>query len=185
MIPAIIDIEASGFGPRSYPIEVGVAMPDGSRHCYLVRPPPEWRFWSEEAERVHGIPRWRLLEFGHPVDEVARLLNRLLAGTTVYSDAWGHDVSWLGKLYEAAGVPQLFRIETLRRLLSEEQAVRWHPTKERILRQTRLERHRASADAMILQLTWKALCLPDTPRQGKEPGAIDDTPPQRLAMARP
>ena len=170
MTPAIIDIEASGFGPRSYPIEVGVAMPDGSRHCYLVQPEPEWTFWSEEAERIHGIPRQQLQEFGHPVGEVARLLNRLLAGATVYSDAWGHDLSWLGKLYDAAEVPQLFRIETLRRLLSEEQAARWHQEKERIQRDNRLIRHRASTDAMILQLTWKALCL--------------STPPQPLAAAR-
>ncbi|HEB95366.1 MAG TPA: hypothetical protein ENI96_02905 [Sedimenticola thiotaurini] len=160
MIPAVIDIEASGFGPDSYPIEVGVVMPDGSRHCYLVRPEPEWTFWSRQAERVHGIPRQRLLQRGHSVTEVARLLNRLLADSTVYSDAWGHDLSWIGKLYDAAGVRQLFRLESLRRLLTEEQAARWHPTKEAVLRQTRLERHRASADAMILQLTWKRISLP-------------------------
>lgn len=38
MYPIIIDAEASGFGRDSYPIEVGVALGDASRHCYLVSP---------------------------------------------------------------------------------------------------------------------------------------------------
>lgn len=38
MYPIIIDAEASGFGTDSYPIEVGVALGDASRHCYLVSP---------------------------------------------------------------------------------------------------------------------------------------------------
>ena len=32
--PTIIDVEASGFGPRSYPIEIGVAL-ESARHCLL------------------------------------------------------------------------------------------------------------------------------------------------------
>ena len=32
MTPIVIDVEASGFGKGSYPIEVGVVLPDGSRH---------------------------------------------------------------------------------------------------------------------------------------------------------
>ena len=29
-LPAVLDVEASGFGAGSYPIEVGIAMPDGT-----------------------------------------------------------------------------------------------------------------------------------------------------------
>jgi hypothetical protein len=160
MIPAIIDIEASGFGRHSYPIEIGVVMANGARHCYLVLPEASWTFWDKSAEAVHGISRQLLQEQGQPVGQVGRLLNRLLAGTTVYTDAWSYDTSWLGKLYDAANLPQLFRLESLRKLLSEEQAALWHPTKDQVMQETKLERHRASVDALILQETWKRLCLP-------------------------
>ena len=34
--PDIIDIEASGFGPDSYPIEIGVALSSGEKYCSLI-----------------------------------------------------------------------------------------------------------------------------------------------------
>ncbi len=39
-LPTVIDVEASGFGAGSYPIEVGVAFPDGRSWCCLIRPEP-------------------------------------------------------------------------------------------------------------------------------------------------
>jgi hypothetical protein len=36
----VIDVEASGFGRGSYPIEVGFVLPDGEAVCTLVRPRP-------------------------------------------------------------------------------------------------------------------------------------------------
>ena len=59
--PTIIDIEASGFGSRSYPIEIGVVKTNGDRYCALIEPPPEWDHWSETAQAVHGITR-KLIE---------------------------------------------------------------------------------------------------------------------------
>jgi hypothetical protein len=34
----VLDIEASGFGRHSYPIEIGYARDDGHAWCSLVRP---------------------------------------------------------------------------------------------------------------------------------------------------
>ena len=117
-LPYIIDIEASGFGAGSYPIEVGVAMPDGETHCFLIRPEEEWVHWDEQAEGIHGISRDTLVSRGRPIREVALTLNLLLAEQTLYSDAWGMDNSWLGRLFYDAGVPQEFRLDTFRKLLS-------------------------------------------------------------------
>ncbi|MFO1249856.1 MAG: hypothetical protein U1E77_01625 [Inhella sp.] len=39
-LPAFIDIEASGFGRGSYPIEVGFVDRDGQLFCTLVQPRP-------------------------------------------------------------------------------------------------------------------------------------------------
>ncbi|MEJ1392572.1 MAG: hypothetical protein RPU34_17065, partial [Candidatus Sedimenticola sp. (ex Thyasira tokunagai)] len=70
-------------------------------------------------------------------------------------DAWGHDSSWLGKLYNAAGVSQEFRLESIRYLMSEQQTKSWHETKEQVLRELNLPRHRASSDALVIQETFK------------------------------
>lgn len=40
--PLIIDLEASGFGRDSYPIEVGVALDYDRKFCSLIRPQPQW-----------------------------------------------------------------------------------------------------------------------------------------------
>ncbi len=55
--PCVIDIEASGFGRNSYPIEVGYVLPDGRAGCMLVAPAPGWTHWDESAAQVHGITR--------------------------------------------------------------------------------------------------------------------------------
>ena len=55
--PIIIDVEASGFGNGSYPIEVGVALDDDTKFCSLIHPAPEWDHWDDEAEKVHRIAR--------------------------------------------------------------------------------------------------------------------------------
>ena len=44
--PLIIDVEASGFGSKSYPIEIGVALNDGQRFCTLILPAPNWTHWD-------------------------------------------------------------------------------------------------------------------------------------------
>src|SRR5262249_19417571 len=93
--PDVIDIEASGFGAGSYPIEVGLVTAEGERFCTLVRPASHWNHWDPKAASLHGISRQSLIEFGRPVAEVARALNEKLSGRTAYSDAWGYDFTWL------------------------------------------------------------------------------------------
>ena len=155
MTPIVIDVEASGFGKGSYPIEVGVALPDGSRHCYLITPARQWKSWDDAAEKVHGISRDVLLTYGRPLQDVAWRLNELLHNKTVYSDAWSFDLSWLGKLYDAANMQQRFRLADITGLIDEEQRERWHGVKLQVISDMGLQRHRASGDALILQETWR------------------------------
>lgn len=156
MTPIIIDIEASGFGAGSYPIEVGISLANGRTHCYLLRPQPDWTHWEAGAEAVHGLSRSLLESHGRPVREVAAQLNAILLGQTVYSDGWSYDVSWLARLFDAAGLPQTFRIDTLRSVMREVQLPIWDETRERVTRELALQRHRASSDALILQRTFVA-----------------------------
>lgn len=155
MTPIIIDIEASGFGKGSYPVEIGLVLPDGSRHCYLVAPARSWRHWDESAEEVHGISRELLEAHGRPVQDVAWRLNELLRNKTVYSDAWSFDMSWLGKLYDAANMQQSFRVADIAELIDEQQRDRWGKVKMQVVEELGLRRHRASGDARILQETWR------------------------------
>lgn len=154
LLPAIIDVEASGFGKGSYPIEVGVIRSDGKSYCSLIKPAASWNNWDPQAEAVHGVSRSKLLECGQDLKTVAERLNRQLAGTTVYSDAWGQDYAWLSLLFEEAGLTMEFRIESLSALLSEAQKVVWHATRARVEQMLGLQRHRASSDARILQMTY-------------------------------
>ena len=155
--PVTIDVEASGFGRGSYPIEVGVALEDGRTCCFLIRPAPGWTHWDTEAEAVHGIKRDLLMAHGRPAAEVAEGLNELLKYKTVYSDAWGHDQSWLALLFEEAGLPRRFRVESLRCLLEETHLDYWRAEKATALHNLKNARHRASNDALVLQKTLQEI----------------------------
>ena len=153
--PSIIDVEASGLGPDSYPIEVGVALGNGGRFCTLIKPQPGWTHWDESAEEVHQIPRPLLDNYGRSTPEVAQLLNEQLIGVVVYTDGWTVDKPWLSKLFEAAGVGMNFEVQPLERILSPEQQAVWHETKDRIIEDTKITRHRASHDAWLIQETYR------------------------------
>ncbi len=156
-IPAIIDLEASGFGRGSYPIEVGVAMPDGSTHALLIKPADGWNHWDIKAEKIHGISREYLMEHGKSVREVAIFLNEICHGQTLYSDAWSFDSSWLGNLYNEAEIVQRFRLDTLMRLLSEDELNRWSDTKDAMVIELDVALHRAENDVVLLRETFKKI----------------------------
>ncbi|MET0333345.1 MAG: hypothetical protein ABW190_03665 [Rhizobacter sp.] len=156
-LPPILDLEASGFGRNSYPIEVGYVLGDGSSFCSLIKPAPNWTHWDPDAERVHHIRRESLQQHGRDVREVAVALNERLRGQTVYSDGWAHDYPWLSALFEEAELVPSFKLESLRSLLSEEEASAWEATRDQVAREQKVERHRASADARLLQSTLQRL----------------------------
>ncbi|WP_374568376.1 hypothetical protein [Ideonella sp.] len=176
-LPCVIDIEASGFGRGSYPIEVGFVLPDGYARCTLVRPGDDWTHWDDTAERLHGLTRELLLRHGRPAPEVAALLNEHLGGCSVYCDNWAHDFAWLARLYDSAGLTPAFRLRHLRELLDEQQIERWDAACARARAGLRIDRHRASNDARVLQKALGSLSAP-SPRA---PGAAPRPSPPRAA----
>jgi DNA polymerase III epsilon subunit-like protein len=153
----ILDIEASGFGRNSYPIEIGYVLPDGRARCTLVRPAAHWTHWDETAEALHGIRRGTLLRHGRPAAEVAQALNDDLGGRVVYCDGWAHDYAWLGALFEEAGFSPQFKLETVGRLLDERRLAGLATARAAALDELGLRRHRASNDARVLQRALTAL----------------------------
>jgi hypothetical protein len=156
-LPPILDIEASGFGPGSYPIEVGFVTSDGKAWCSLIRPEADWRHWDDAAAAMHGITREHIEQHGRSVADIAEALNTRLRGLTVYSDAWAHDYAWLNRIYESADRSPSFKLDNLRALLDEQQAAHWHEIKAQLQGTLGSQRHRASADARLLQQTFLAV----------------------------
>ncbi|MES3012175.1 MAG: hypothetical protein V4750_00390 [Pseudomonadota bacterium] len=158
--PAVLDIEASGFGRDSYPVEVGFVLPDGQTWCTLIRPAPAWTHWDAAAEKVHHIPLPTVIRHGRDVVEVATQLNERLEGRTMYCDGWAHDDVWLSVLFEAARLTPSFKLDNLRALLTDQEAAFWDVVKKQVTTEMRLQRHRASSDAKILQHTLMRLRAP-------------------------
>lgn len=152
-VPAVLDIEASGFGRDSYPVEVGYVLANGQTWCSLIRPVAAWTHWDPEAEKIHRIPLQTAVSHGRDVVEVASELNERLHGLTLYSDGWLNDYVWLMVLFEAAGLTPSFKLDNLRLLLTDQEAAFWAVIKRQITTEMRLQRHRASSDAKILQQT--------------------------------
>jgi hypothetical protein len=152
-LPCVLDIEASGFGRGSYPIEIGFVLPDGTAYCTLIVPDESWTHWDGAAERMHGISRTLLHRHGRGTHEVALELNHRLGGRTVYCDNWAHDYAWLARLFESADISPSFRLHHLRELMSEDAAEHFDHAREMVARNLQLRRHRASSDARVLQLS--------------------------------
>lgn len=155
--PTVLDVEASGFGRHSYPIEVGYVLPDGKTYCTLIRPEPGWTHWDPEAEHLHHISRESAVSRGRSASEVAQWLNAQLHGQTVYTDGWANDYSWVGALFDVADMSPGFRLENLHALLAEGEADRWHDMKQQVRQEIGGPRHRASTDARVLQVTLMRL----------------------------
>jgi DNA polymerase III epsilon subunit-like protein len=153
----ILDIEASGFGRHSYPIEVGYVLPDGRACCMLIKPDESWNHWDAAAAQVHGITREMLVLHGHSPAEVAAALNADLAGHVVYCDGWAHDYTWLNLLFDVAGRRPLFKLESILKVVGEADRSRLDAAREQAARELGLNRHRASNDARALQLALSRL----------------------------
>lgn len=162
VLPITMDIEASGFGRNSYPIEIAFVMPNGAQHDYLIKPPQDWTHWDTRAESLHGISRGSLEQDGFQPWDVASEMNDLLAGKTVYSDAWGNDMPWVAKIFESARLPQLFQINAITSLLPPEQLEHWNGEVNFQHSQLSKRRHRALTDAMAVQRAFASLTAEDS-----------------------
>lgn len=121
---AIIDIEASGLGPDSYPIEI--AAYDGGDLSYSVLINPEtaegWDHWDQIAEEeIHGISREHLSEHGEDAFLTVIRMNRVLEGQVVYSDAVTSDGFWVQRLFDQVlDRPMTFEVRSMYELFKPE-----------------------------------------------------------------
>ena len=118
----LIDIEASGLGPDSYPIEIAYSPEDGTYRSTLINPDTGdgWDEWDPLAEALHGISRAHAVEQGQDVMAVANQLNEALGTGVWYTDAYDQDFAWMTRLYEAVLLEPSFRLASLQGLLEQQ-----------------------------------------------------------------
>ena len=108
-----VDLEASGLGRESYPIEVGWSVDDEQEPAsFLVRPATSWRFddFTEAAQAIHNILYERLISHGIAVETACRRLDAAWTGAVLVSDNPAADGGWLNRLYQAASRPYPWRL---------------------------------------------------------------------------
>jgi len=117
---AFLDLEASGLGAASWPIEVGWCFEGGEPETMLIRPAEDWPLdaWDESAEALHGLAFDALKASGSSVGEVCERLNLALDGAAVYSDAPDWDGFWLYRLFAAARIRRRFSLSDFGDLFS-------------------------------------------------------------------
>lgn len=165
--PCFLDVEASGFGPESWPVAVAWCDHAGDIRRHLVRPPAAWTHWDEAAARVHGLTRARLQAEGQPPAEIAAALAHDLAGMLAFSDAPDFDAAWLATLHRAAGLAMPFAVDHADDLLAGALLVPgealWR-AQARLdalraeLRVTASHRHDAGYDVGFLVALWRRAC---------------------------
>lgn len=152
--PCIGDIESSGLGDRSYPIEIAWSTPEGAVHSWLVRPEHLWIYWDLAAEELHHIAYVDLKQYGKPAREIAEEMNADLNGQVLYFDGGAFDRFWLDKLYEVANLKPAFTMGDFNELLASigcNTAAKRLAAEAETLKRIGDRRHRAWADVEYLQ----------------------------------
>ncbi|MGP9507998.1 MULTISPECIES: tyrosine-type recombinase/integrase [Halomonas] len=145
-IVTFLDIEASGLKqPYSYPIEIGWVDTLGNSDAFLIRPHPEWSYWDESAESLHGITRQQLMTEGISIQEAVKRLEEKLDVETVFCDALSYDTFWLRRLFQAVKKEPSFQLADIYQLydgMDTKQIIKM----TNLLNKTSVP-HRAQADA--------------------------------------
>ncbi len=102
----ILDCEASGLDPESYPIQIAWVDSHTDEHdSFYIKPHELWTHWDYNAEDIHNIPRKLLNDVGLTLNEACqRLLKHCKNGEVFYTDAPNYDGFWVMKLLETAGL---------------------------------------------------------------------------------
>lgn len=96
-----IDVESSGLGKESYPIEYGSCGLDLNPSSFLIKRRHDFRLsdWSTSSQNLHNITLEDLEGFGIDADgAVGRIRLDLAPGFIGLSDNPAHDGQWLSRL---------------------------------------------------------------------------------------
>ncbi|MEO1252396.1 MAG: hypothetical protein AAFW81_08630 [Pseudomonadota bacterium] len=154
---AFIDLEASGLGPASWPIEVGWCFVEGAPSTFLIKPDAGWsdEAWEPAAEALHGVARTNLDVDGVATGEICTALNAALKDAVVYSDAPDWDGFWLYRLFAAAKMRQRFELRDFAELFAAILPAEFEAAKV-AASDLAPHRHRAAADVLHMRALFAA-----------------------------
>ncbi len=154
----IIDIEASGLHFDSYPIEVAV-LANGKIKSWLIKPEPDWNYWSDIAEGMHGINREMLQREGLPATRVVRELSVFLKESNglLYSDAAQWDGDWIDTLYFAVREAKPFHVGSIYDLMEPSQKVDFDKLKAKLAESSNYRHHQAAEDVKMIRDAYNLL----------------------------
>jgi hypothetical protein len=115
-----LDVEASGMGIESFPIEIAYSSSNGDKNEYLIKPTQDWLndgSWCFNAEHnIHKISLEILIENGMNTYDVAINLNKALLGKFLLCNDLEYDGVWLTQLFKAASIGVQFTLTDIRYL---------------------------------------------------------------------
>lgn len=155
----MLDVEASGLGHSSYPVEVAYASSTGEHADFLIKPTTEWLEkgeWDNNAERLHGLSQQQLLEQGDNIVNVAQQLNKYLCGKLVLCNDLTFDGFWLSQLFKAANISVAFHLTDLSALFDYWGEQKAHLFKEEYGKTLNTNEHRALPDAKRFVKAYQA-----------------------------
>ncbi|WP_323751076.1 hypothetical protein [Marinobacter sp.] len=156
----ILDIEASGAGEGSYPIEIAWSRVDGSEsYSTLINPDSVdgWQGWSHQAAN-HGLTRQECCERGETAAYVARRVAHLLNGYPVFSETPVQDQQWLDKLFTVSGKQCPAELIPIERTVPASKRLALNG---RLL--TRRDEHNAAENCLLLCRVIRQMNAVDTP----------------------
>jgi DNA polymerase III alpha subunit (gram-positive type) len=173
----MLDVEASGLGHSSYPVEVAFASSTGAQANFLIKPTTDWLEkgeWDKSAEKLHGLSQQQLLQKGDNIVSVAQQLNKYLCSKLVLCNDLTFDGFWLTQLFQAANTSVTFHLIDLSDLFDfwgEEKA---HLYKEEYGKTLNTNEHRALPDAKrfvkaYLAFVKKRMLLSGLTTQAEQP----------------
>lgn len=111
----LLDIESSGIGSESYPMEIAWYNPSEQPcDCFLIKPAQKWIWWDDLSEELyHGIARSERDADGVAAEVGARRLNHGLRDQTIAVDGFEWDTFWLSRLFTEARVQPEFHVVRL------------------------------------------------------------------------
>lgn len=146
-----LDIEASGLGLGSYPIEVAYVSSTGDKNSYLIESTDEWindGLWCSNAETsIHKISQDMLAQHGINPVAVVNSLNEALSGKLVLCNDLDYDGVWLTQLFKAANVGVMFLLTDIRYLYEYWGESKTHNFKKSYAAISPSTTHRALPDA--------------------------------------
>ncbi len=122
-----LDFEASSLDRRSYPIEIGIcrwSAPDAPLRVWssLIHPHASWKafgYWSESAQRIHGITTDDLVAERRSPSLIVRSIHLLVGGHACFCDGGRYDQVWARKLNNVADLQLRLRLGNWHLLMSE------------------------------------------------------------------